>query len=79
MVGLGFALQVFQLFGMNLTRRFTSLTKVNYCLISQKISRINRLSRKVRETYEPFANRLVRVGQCQEIRYWVFGDSGQVD
>ena len=35
-VGLEFVLQVFLLFGMNLARRFTSLTRANCCLISRR-------------------------------------------
>ena len=60
-VGLEFVLQVFLLFGLNLAKRFTSLMRVNYCLISQKINRMNRLSRKVRKTYEALS--VVQLGQ----------------
>ena len=60
-VGLEFVLQVFLLFGMNLARRFTSLTRANCCLISQKISKMNKLSRKLRKTYEALS--VVQLGQ----------------
>ena len=51
-VDLEFVLKVFRLFGMNLARCFTSLMRSNYCLTSQKISKMDRLSRKLRKTYE---------------------------
>ena len=60
-VGLEFVLQVFLLFGMNLARRFTSLTRANCCLTSQKINRMNKLSRKLRKTYEALS--VVQLGQ----------------
>ena len=66
-VGLEFVLQVFLLFGSNLARRFTSLVRANYCLISQKINRMNRLSRKVRKTYEALS--VVQLGQDNAKKY----------
>jgi hypothetical protein len=66
-VGLEFVLQVFLLFGMNLARRFTSLTRANCCLISQKISRMNKLSRKLRKTYEALS--VVQLGQGNAKRH----------
>ena len=51
-VGLEFVLQVFQLVEMNLSRLFTSLTRANYYLTSQKMNRMTRLSRTLWKTYE---------------------------
>ena len=51
-VGLEFVLQVFRLFGTNLATQFMSLMRFNYYLISKKISKTDRLSSKVRKTYE---------------------------
>ena len=66
-VGLEFVLQVFLLFGMNLARRFTSLMRANYFLISKKINRMNRLSRKARKTYEALS--VVQLGQDNAKKY----------
>ena len=66
-VGLEFVLQVFLLFGMNLARRFTSLMRANYFLISQKMNRMNTLSRKARKTYEALS--VVQLGQDNAKKY----------
>ena len=66
-VGLEFVLQVFLLFQMNLARRFTSLMRANYCLISQKINRMNRLSGEVWKTYEALS--VVQLGQDNAKKY----------
>ena len=66
-VDLEFVLQVCRLFGMNLARRFTSLMRANYCLISQKINKMNRLSRKVQKTYEALS--VVQLGQDNAKKY----------
>ena len=66
-VGLEFVLLIFLLFGMNLAKRFTSLMRANYFLISQKINRMNRLCRKVRKTYKALS--VVQLGQDNAKKY----------
>ena len=66
-VGLEFVLQVFLLFGMNLARCFTSLTRANYYLISLQIFRMNKLSRKVWKTYGELS--VVQFGQENAKKY----------
>ena len=50
-----------------MARCFTSLTRASYYLISQKISKMNRLSRKVRKTSEALS--VVQLGQDNAKKY----------
>ena len=65
-VGLEFVLQVFLLFGMNLARRFMSLMRANCCLTSQKINKMNKLSKKLWKTYEALSIIQLRQGNAKK-------------
>ena len=65
----GVRFAVFRLFGRNLARCFTLLMRANYYLISQKISKMNRLSKIVWKTYEALL--VVQFGQDNAKKYVV--------